>query len=409
MWGKLEKILGLSLGIVMTATACQANTQEKVIIKEDTSPKVEIVTEVPDMPTLVLPTEVPPTETPIPDTPIPTIIPDTPTPTPNLVEQNFGVNLFNLEKKVQEITDANMAAHPEYQYILNPNLSENRINFFLNFNRDNDTRYGSDIFKLVSIYYEEGWKYNIISIPRDLYIPEFGDEGARINVEFIYPRDKVYLTIARITGLMPHFDVYVGDSHLFVDLIDDVLGGIEVCISDAVNDPAYGINFPKCEGPDDYVKIGGYDAVYASVSRYTDWDPARMDRQVDVFEGMKNKMVGKFKKNPLLLIKSLNILYDYYEQGDFKFRETSNPENNFIGYDTLLSMSATFGYDFLDKMPVGTGNVNVFYVPEVLHNNIPGTFMKSPDPDYKPHGIDRWVDYYIEIRRDIEETIKIEK
>ena len=336
----------------------------------------------------------------------------------------------DLEKLVEEIEQDNYLNHPEYRSLVDQELNESRINFIIDANRGTcpttgEHRYSSDLFLMVSYHLKTG-KYDLINIPRELHITEM--PGARqLNYASVlepegYNEQDYYMTIARITGLMPHAQLHIGTSQIFVNYIDNILEGIDVTINDTVNDSLLGIYLE--EG--NTYNLDAYAAVYAAVSRHFDLTGSRMTRQMDVFVAMQEKMLEVYPENPMKLLETIAIL-DYYMNetdvmGDPLFGIRTTNDSEYFGKGELLSLALSLGTRFLEDYPELHSTVNVFFdVPEVRNNNLVDedgeiTFMKSPFPtgfirDWSqpdpnlPDYRDPILPYYVPIRSVVKETV----
>lgn len=154
----------------------------------------------------------------------------------------------------------------------------------------------------------------IISIPRDLWIPEL---RAKVNSAYYWGNQKnlgggitmAKLSVSEVLGKKVHYGVVV-DFSAFKRVIDE-LGGIEVNVETGFTDPMYpiaGRENDECGGDPLYKcryesitfdkglqKMDGETALKFVRSRHAEGDEgtdiAREARQQKVIEGMKNKLL----------------------------------------------------------------------------------------------------------------------
>lgn len=115
----------------------------------------------------------------------------------------------------------------------------------------------------------------LVSIPRDSYVDIPGHGMNKINAAYAYGGAKLLATtVERATGLHLDGSLEIGFGG-FAGLVDAV-GGVDICVESAMNDPRAGINLqPGCQ------TLDGPNALGYVRSRYLDprGDLGRSDRQ----------------------------------------------------------------------------------------------------------------------------------
>jgi hypothetical protein len=348
---------------------------------------------------MVFPTTMPPS------TPYPTL--EGATPTPSGIDKIIslygpiisGVPSIDIMEYKSRIEQKNLAASPLLLNLVDPEINTG-FNILLEMNRNQDNRTDSDIFLMVSLKYNEttgGWDYLATNITRDLFIPEMGftpqagtldNRINEYNSTSGYTQADFYDTISRITGLMPDLHIYVGDSHLFSDYIDKILGGLDVCMTDNLNDPNFNLFLEKGK----CYTLNGESAVYTAVSRKTTSLGSRMTRQLDIFNSMLPQILAAYEGDPAKFLASLELLSQYEEEGKFFVRDTSQayelPDTFYTdfpgdsnGYanayrisprfnmspEQMMSVIISLGKGMIASDPENLGTINLSAVPDLLY------------------------------------------
>jgi LCP family protein required for cell wall assembly len=128
----------------------------------------------------------------------------------------------------------------------------------------------------------------LISVPRDSYVGIPGHGKNKINAAYAFGGPQLLIrTIEASTGV--HVDEYVETGLLgYADLVDAV-GGVNVCVKRAMNDPKAHINLkPGCQTFDGNTALG-----YAR-ARYSDprGDLGRVERQRQVLAAIAGKTLS---------------------------------------------------------------------------------------------------------------------
>lgn len=155
-----------------------------------------------------------------------------------------------------------------------------------------------------------------LSIPRDLYVQIPGTNvNSKINAVKIYgdkSREKNGTELIRrvaeeISGLNIHYYVQL-DFNGFIKIIDD-LGGIDIYLETAINDPTYP-NFNR--GYDPFYISGGWHhldgttALKVARSRHsTMGDFDRIKRQQDIIKAAKQKVFEKYSQFDIIAFKNI--------------------------------------------------------------------------------------------------------
>lgn len=140
---------------------------------------------------------------------------------------------------------------------------------------------------MVASVNKEKEKISLFSIPRDLYI-----NGRRINAYYYYyGADQLMRMVEAVTGLKMDHYVEV-DLNAFVEIID-ILGGVDIYVSAAINDGSY----PNGRGGyDPYsIEVGehhmsGAEALKYARSRKSTSDFNRAERQQEILEVVRSKL-----------------------------------------------------------------------------------------------------------------------
>ncbi len=140
---------------------------------------------------------------------------------------------------------------------------------------------------IIVIHVPKSGRATMVSIPRDSYvsIPGYGQD--KINASFAFGGPQLLVqTVEGATGL--HIDHYaqIGFDG-FAGMVDS-LGGLDLCLKNAIDDPLAGINLPPgCQ------KLNGAEALGYVRSRATPLaDLDRMNNQRDFMSALLKKATG---------------------------------------------------------------------------------------------------------------------
>jgi LCP family protein required for cell wall assembly len=122
---------------------------------------------------------------------------------------------------------------------------------------------------------EGGGKPALISIPRDSYVPIPGHGSNKVNAAFAFGGPNLLVeTVEQVTDL--RIDGYVEIGFAGFASVVDAVGGVDICVKFAMNDPKAGINLKKgCQN------LSGKNALGYVRARYSDprGDIGRAERQ----------------------------------------------------------------------------------------------------------------------------------
>lgn len=124
----------------------------------------------------------------------------------------------------------------------------------------------------------------MVSIPRDLFV-----DGRKLNS---YSTEQIKKYLGTITGL--HIDHHmIIDMYAYIDVVD-ILGGIDVYLSQAVVDPTYKTIDNGVEGTLNYQPgwhhFSGVQSLRIARSRHTSSDFVRSERQQEILKALKKKI-----------------------------------------------------------------------------------------------------------------------
>ena len=280
--------------------------------------------------------------------------------------------LRNLEEIVHNIRINRAESDPDFVFRVNPNLYDDRINLLFmgrdGYQPDKGKVGPADVYKILS-FDKENYELDIISIPRDLYVPE---EGVRINT-VMSEHDNDLLSVVpiveNISGLPIDFYIYVDGVELIEDLVNS-LGGINVNVASTCEDAGDGERYEAHVYEAGLTFMNGHDAGRYSRLRACDSDSQRMERQLEVFTGMVNRIRDYLKNDPINGIKEIKELYDVF----LKYQERD-----------LVEIGSTTPNNELEILPLGL-NAVLF---SLEHDGL---------PDYTTHinlGVPyRWFSFY---------------
>ncbi|WP_370915400.1 MULTISPECIES: LCP family protein [unclassified Corynebacterium] len=97
---------------------------------------------------------------------------------------------------------------------------------------------------IMLLHYGRGSKPTLVSIPRDSYVNVPGYGMNKINAAFTFGGPQLLTeTVEQATGL--HVDHYAEIGFGGFSGLVDAVGGVEMCVSEAINDPLANINLPE--------------------------------------------------------------------------------------------------------------------------------------------------------------------
>lgn len=144
----------------------------------------------------------------------------------------------------------------------------------------------SDSMMLVRLNHERD-HVSVISIPRDLWVEIPGEGNDKINASYAFGGPQLAVrTVESITDVRVDHYVEV-DFTGFVDVVD-ALGGIEVCLPEAINDPKANLNMTAGTH-----QVDGTEALaFARTRATTRGDLDRIDRQQQVVSAMLDQALS---------------------------------------------------------------------------------------------------------------------
>lgn len=144
----------------------------------------------------------------------------------------------------------------------------------------------SDSIMLVRLNHERD-RVTVVGIPRDLWVDIPGEGEDKINSAYAHGGPQLSVrTVESLTGV--RIDHYVEvDFTGFVDVVD-ALGGVEVCLPEAIDDPKAHLNMAAGTH-----EVDGTEALAFSRTRATaGGDLDRIDRQQQVLSAMLDKALS---------------------------------------------------------------------------------------------------------------------
>jgi LCP family protein required for cell wall assembly len=152
----------------------------------------------------------------------------------------------------------------------------------------------------IMIIHTGGGKTSLISLPRDSYVPIDGHARNKLNAAFAFGGAALLTrTVEQITGL--HIDHYaeIGFGG-FAGMVDAV-GGVRICVSQAINDGNAGINLAAgCQ------QLNGQQALgYVRSRKFATGDLERVQHQRQFLASLLSKvgspgtLINPFKSIPL--------------------------------------------------------------------------------------------------------------
>ncbi|MGC0366872.1 LCP family protein required for cell wall assembly [Rhodococcus sp. 27YEA15] len=137
---------------------------------------------------------------------------------------------------------------------------------------------------IIVIHVPESGETTMVSIPRDSYVPIPGHGSDKINAAFAFGGAPLLVqTLEQATGLRIDHYAEIGFSG-FAGIVD-AIGGVNVCLTQAIDDPLAGINLPAgCQD------LAGSDALGFVRSRATALaDLDRMNNQRQFMAALLSK------------------------------------------------------------------------------------------------------------------------
>ena len=127
----------------------------------------------------------------------------------------------------------------------------------------------------------------LVSLPRDTYVDIPGHRANKINAAFTFGPKVLVQTVENVTGLRIDHYMEIGFGG-FAGVVNSV-GGVEMCLPKAINDPFAHIDLPAgCQN------LKGADALGYVRSRHTDAtsDLARVKRQREFLSALTKKVAS---------------------------------------------------------------------------------------------------------------------
>ena len=211
---------------------------------------------------------------------------------------------------------------------------QNHTNFLLlgTGGGEHDGKDLTDTFMIASYDHDLG-TLALLSIPRDLWAEAGDGYGMRLNRIYEYEKwrlgdsaaalESVTEVASEITDLPIHYYIKV-DFAAFTDLIDG-LGGVDVLVEYAINDPFFPckdlLNFCPFNISEGLQKMDGETALKFARSRKTTSDFDRAERQQKVIEAIREKALKlDILSSPGKLKDVYNVFEDRMET-NLRFRE----------------------------------------------------------------------------------------
>ncbi|MBV7294244.1 LCP family protein [Corynebacterium sp. TAE3-ERU16] len=154
---------------------------------------------------------------------------------------------------------------------------------------------------IMLLHYGRGSKPTLVSIPRDSYVNVPGYGMNKINSAFTFGGPQLLTeTVEQATGLRIDHYAEIGFGG-FAGLVDAV-GGVEMCVTEAINDPLANIDLPagcqKLNGPDalGYVRSRAFEmGDLDRVSHQREFLSALMEKATD-----PTTLLNPFRLGPLI-------------------------------------------------------------------------------------------------------------
>ncbi|MCX7542888.1 LCP family protein [Corynebacterium sp. P5848] len=154
---------------------------------------------------------------------------------------------------------------------------------------------------IMLLHYGRGSKPTLVSIPRDSYVNVPGYGMNKINSAFTFGGPQLLTeTVEQATGLRIDHYAEIGFGG-FAGLVDAV-GGVEMCVTEAINDPLANINLPAgCQN------LNGPEALgYVRSRAFAMGDLDRVSHQREFFSALMEKatnpttLLNPFRLGPLI-------------------------------------------------------------------------------------------------------------
>ncbi|MFC5185714.1 LCP family protein [Actinomadura harenae] len=152
---------------------------------------------------------------------------------------------------------------------------------------------------------------SLVSLPRDSYLPIPGHGSNKLNAAFAFGGPKLLVqTVEQATGV--HIDHYaeIGFGG-FVGVVD-AIGGVNICVKDAIKDPKAGLDLqPGCQNLDGKRALG-----YVRTRKFARADLERVEHQRQFFGALMKKatspgvMLNPFASVPLAMNATSNFRVD---------------------------------------------------------------------------------------------------
>jgi LCP family protein required for cell wall assembly len=160
----------------------------------------------------------------------------------------------------------------------------------------------SDTMMLVHLSADHS-RVTVISLPRDSWVNLPGHGMNKINAAYGIGGPKLVVqAVAQATGLT--INDYIGVNFLAVVKVVDALGGVDVCLPQAVNDSYSGLDLPAGK-----TRVNGITALKYARDRHSfgNEDLTRIDNQQKLIASLLNKAIsGGTLANPVRFSRFLN-------------------------------------------------------------------------------------------------------
>ena len=204
-------------------------------------------------------------------------------------------------------------------------------------------KHGSLVDTMIYAYIEPAEQtITLLSVPRDLYV-----NNRKINA--IWPAfgmEELKRQLAIITGYS--IDKYILiDMYAFIDVMD-IIGGVDVTLTESVIDPSYrtfddGVWSTLYYPPGDY-HLNGRQALRLARSRHFSSDFKRAERQQMILEALKNKALTMNAGDADKLLEMINVAIE-------------NTETDITPQEALTYLMRFKGYKIKRGFVLSTGNV----------------------------------------------------
>ncbi len=143
-------------------------------------------------------------------------------------------------------------------------------------------------------------KTTLLSLPRDTYVPIDGHGRNKLNAAFAFGGASLLVrTVEQITGL--HIDHYAEIGFAGFASMVDAVGGVRICVAQAINDGNAGLNIPAgCQ------QLNGAEALgYVRSRKFATGDLERVQHQRQFLAALLSKVaspgtvINPFKSIPL--------------------------------------------------------------------------------------------------------------